>query len=387
MIFGAEHEALREALKRFIDREIDPYVDEWEAAEEFPSHELFRKAGKAGFLGISKPTEYGGMGLDYTYSTVWAEALGTIRCGGVASSLGVQTDMCTPALAKHGSDELRREFLAPSIAGELVGCIGVSETGAGSDVASIRTTARKDGDDYVINGGKMWTSNGIKADWMCLLANTSDENGPHHNKSLIIVPMDTKGVVRSRKLKKLGLWSSDTAQIFFDEVRVPQRYRIGEENRGFIYQMEQFAEERLFAAARTVTQMDELLKETVAYTRERMAFGKRLIDNQWIHFTLTDLFMEVESLRVLTHRAVDGYVRGEDVRALTAMAKLKAGKLVRTVPDACLQFCGGAGYLWESRISRMLRDSRLVAIGGGANEVMMAILAKELGLLKRSDAN
>ncbi|HUH60202.1 MAG TPA: acyl-CoA dehydrogenase family protein [Candidimonas sp.] len=381
MPFGPEHLELRRSLDRFIATEINPYVAEWEDAEQFPSHELFKKAGNAGFLGISKPVEYGGMGLDYSYSTVWAEALGTIHCGGVASAIGVQTDMCTPALANHGSDELRREFLAPTIAGDIVGCIGVSETGAGSDVASIKTFARRDGDDYIINGGKMWISNGIKADWMCLLANTSNDNGPHRNKSLIVLPMNTKGIQRDVKLRKLGLWCSDTAQIFFDDVRVPSRYVIGEEGMGFVYQMEQFAEERLFAAARTVSQMEGLVIDTIDYTRSRQAFGKPLLDNQWIHYTLSDLYTEVEALRALTYSTVDKYVAGEDVRLLTAMAKLKAGKLVRTIPDQCLQFWGGAGYLWESKVSRMMRDSRLVAIGGGANEVMMAIISKELGIL------
>jgi len=227
----------------------------------------------------------------------------------------------------------------------------------------------------------MWTTNGTKADWMCLLANTSTENGPHKNKSLIVAPMDAKGIDRKTKLRKFGLWASDTAQVFFDEVRVPRRYLIGEEGMGFIYQMEQFAEERLFAAARTVTQMQGLIDATIEYTSQRMAFGKPLLDNQWIHYTLSDLATEVEALRTLTYTAVEKYVNGEDVKLLTAMAKLKAGKLARQIPDQCLQFWGGAGYLWESRVSRMLRDSRLVAIGGGANEVMMAIISKELGIL------
>ncbi|WP_342641797.1 acyl-CoA dehydrogenase family protein [Rhodoligotrophos ferricapiens] len=380
-IFGPEHEELRRSLRRFIDTEINPFVQEWEDIEQFPSHEICKKAGNAGFLGISKPVEFGGLGLDYSYSTIWAEALGTIHCGGIASALGVQTDMCTPALAKHGNDELRREFLAPTIAGDYVGCLGVSEVGAGSDVASIKTYARRDGDDYVINGGKMWTTNGTKADWICLLANTSDENGPHKNKSLIVVPMDAKGIDRSTKLRKFGLWASDTAQVFFDNVRVPRRNLIGEEGMGFIYQMEQFAEERLFAAARTVTQMQGLIDATIEYTGQRVAFGKPLLDNQWIHYTLSDMATEVEALRCLTYTAVENYVKGEDVKLLTAMAKLKAGKLAREIPDQCLQFWGGAGYLWESRVSRILRDSRLVAIGGGANEVMMAIISKELGIL------
>lgn len=384
MLFGPDHHELRKSLDRFIANEINPYVQEWEDAEEFPSHALFKKAGDAGFLGMTKPTAYGGMGLDFSYSVVWAEALGTIDCGGIASAFGVQTDMCTPALAKHGSDELRKEFLAPNIAGDFVGCLGVSEVGAGSDVSSIKTTARRDGDDYVINGGKMWTSNGIKADWMCLLANTSDENGPHKNKSLFCLPMNEKGVDRSTKLKKLGLWASDTAQVFFDDVRIPARYRIGDEGMGFIYQMEQFAEERLFACARTITQMQGLIDDTIEYTGERIAFGAPLLDNQWIHYTLSDLYAEVESFRALTYAAVEKYIAGEDVRTLTAVAKLQGGKLTRKVPDQCLQFWGGAGFLWESKVSRIMRDTRLMSIGGGANEVMLAIISKELGLLPGS---
>src|SRR5688572_24868804 len=218
MKLSEEHEQLRSSLIKFIDREINPFMDEWEDAGQFPAHEVFKKLGNEGFLGVTKPEEYGGLALDYSYSVVMAESLGHIRGGGVPLAIGVQTDMCTPALAKFGSDELKREFLAPSIAGELVGCIGVSEVQAGSDVAAIKTTARRDGDDWVINGGKMWITSGMQADWMCCLVNTS-EGSPHRNKSLIIIPMATKGVERAKKLRKIGMNSSDTAQIFFDDVR------------------------------------------------------------------------------------------------------------------------------------------------------------------------
>ncbi len=190
--------------------------------------ELFKKAGDLGLLGISKPEKFGGMGLDYSYSIVAAEEFGTAHCGGVPLAIGVQTDMCTPALARFGSDELREQFLAPAIAGEMIGCIGVSETTAGSDVAGLKTTARKDGDDYVINGHKMWITNSPQADFICLLANTSDDK-PHVNKSMIIVPMNTPGITLSPHLDKLGMRSSETAQVFFDNVRVPQRYRVGHE--------------------------------------------------------------------------------------------------------------------------------------------------------------
>jgi citronellyl-CoA dehydrogenase len=248
MIYGPEHRALQDSLKKFINEQINPHVDEWEKAGIFPAREVFQGLGKLGLLGVTKPVENGGLGLDYSYSIAVAEALGHIHCGGVPMAIGVQTDMATPALARFGSTELKAEFLTPSISGDKVACLGVSEVGAGSDVASIKTTARKDGDDYVINGGKMWTTNGTQADWMCLLANTSDA-APHKNKTLICLPMDTKGIEIARKLDKAGMRSSDTAQIYFDNVRVPQRYRIGEEGMGFSYQMMQFQEERLWAAA------------------------------------------------------------------------------------------------------------------------------------------
>jgi citronellyl-CoA dehydrogenase len=227
MLFTADHEVVRRELQKFIAAEINPFVDEWEKEGIFPAHELFKKLGELGFLGLNKPVEFGGQGLDYSYALMMAEELGTIRCGGVPMAIGVQTDMATPALARFGSDEVRREFLTAAIAGDAVACIGVSEPGAGSDVASIKTSARSDGDDYVINGGKMWITNGVQADWICLLANTGDAP-KHRNKSLICVPMKSKGVQVARKFDKMGMRSSDTAQIFFDEVRVPKRNRIGE---------------------------------------------------------------------------------------------------------------------------------------------------------------
>ena len=384
MRFTEDHEALRATVRKFIDREINPYVDSWEEAQMFPAKELFPKLGKAGLLGVSKPTEYGGMGLDYSYSMVMAEELGHIHCGGVPLAIGVHTDMCTPALAKLGSDELRKEFLTPSIAGDLIGCIGVSEVGAGSDVASLKTTARKDGGDYIINGSKMWITNGVQADWMCCLANTS-EGKPHENKSLIVVPMNTKGVSRARKLHKLGMWSSDTAEIYFDEVRVPQRYRIGDEGHGFLYQMLQFQEERLWGAANAIGGFEDAIKLTIDYTRERMAFGKPILHNQVVHFKLAELSTEVEALRALVYRAGELYLSGQDVTRLASMAKVKAGRLGRELADSCLQYWGGMGYMWESRIARIFRDVRLISIGGGADEIMLSIICRLDGTLPRGE--
>ena len=380
MLFTPEHEELRRSLQKFIAAEVNPHVDEWEEAGIFPAHQVFKKMGDLGFLGLNKPVEYGGQGLDYSFAMVMAEELGNIASGSVPMAVGVQTDMATPALARFGSNELKREFLAPSIAGDFVACLGVSEVGAGSDVASIKTTARKDGGDYVINGGKMWTTNGTQADWMCLLANTSD-GAVHKNKSLICLPMTTKGVQIARKLDKLGMRASDTAQIFFDNVRVPQRYLIGEEGKGFTYQMMQFQEERLWAAAANLKSMERLIEQTIDYTRNRKAFGKTILDNQVVHFRLAELSTEIELLRALVYRACELYLAGTDVTRLASMTKLKAGRLRREVADSCLQYWGGMGYMNETPVSRAFRDGRLGSIGGGADEIMLTIICKLMGTL------
>jgi citronellyl-CoA dehydrogenase len=380
MLFTADHDEVRRSLQKFIASEINPHVDEWEKADIFPAHELFKKLGNLGFLGLNKPEEFGGQGLDYSYALMMAEELGAITCGGVPMAIGVQTDMATPALARFGSDEVRREFLAPAIAGDQVACIGVSEPRAGSDVASIKTHARADGDDYVINGGKMWITNGVQADWICLLANTG-EGQVHRNKSLICVPMKSKGVTVARKLDKMGMRSSDTAQIFFDNVRVPQRNRIGEEGKGFTYQMIQFQEERLWGAASCLKALETIIDETIDYTRNRKAFGSTILDNQIVHFKLAEMQTEVELLRSLIYRAGEALVAGEDVTRLASMAKLKAGRLGREVTDACLQFWGGMGFMNETHVSRAYRDFRLTSIGGGADEVMLMVLCKMMGIL------
>ena len=376
MRFTPEHQELRRTTRRIIDKQITPFVEEWEAAGIFPARKVFKILGDAGLLGIHKPVEYGGLGLDYSYEIAFAEELGHIRAAGVAIAIGVQSDMCTPALATHGSDALRREWLSPTIAGDLVGCIGVSETGAGSDVASLKTFARKDGGDYLINGSKMWITNGTQADWMCMLANTSNEGGPYKNKSLIVVPMNTKGITVARKLDKLGLRSSDTAQLFFDDVRVPQSNRIGDENRGFIYQMAQFQEERLFSSAKMITFLEDAIRETLEYTHQRQAFARSILDNQAVQFKLAELQTEVECLRSLVYAAVERYVGGEDVTRLASMAKLKAGRLGMQVPTECMQFWGGQGYMNETQVSRVYRDARITAIAGGANEIMLQIISK-----------
>jgi citronellyl-CoA dehydrogenase len=382
MKLSHEHHELQRSVKRWIDEQINPHVDEWDAAGIFPAHQVFKQMGDMGWLGLCKPIDNGGLGLDYSYGAVLAEALGHMQCGGVPMAIGVQTDMATPALAEHGSAELRAEFLTPAIQGELVACLGVSEVGGGSDVASIKTTAKKDGDDYVVNGGKMWTTNGTQADFCCLLANTS-EGAPHRNKSLIIVPMNTPGVTASKPLKKMGMHSSDTAQLHFDNVRVPRRNLIGEEGMGFIYQMEQFQIERLWGAMNNVGMAQRAIDTTIAYTRERQVFGRAVLDNQAVHFKLAEFQAELECLRAVCWQAVELIVDGGDATYWATVAKLKAGRLMRTIADGCLQYWGGMGYVDESPISRIYRDGRLTSIGGGADEVMLQILCKSMGILPR----
>lgn len=376
-----QHRAIMQTVARFVDEEINPHVEAWEQAEEFPSHALFKKLGDLGLLGVQYPEAYGGLGLDYSYALTVAEELGRSHCGGVPMAIGVQASMCTPALARFGSDELRKEFLAPAIRGDMVGCIGVSEAGGGSDVAAVKTRARVEGSDYVISGEKMWITNGMKADWCCLLANTS-EGHVHRNKSLIIVPLDARGVQR-QKIHKIGMHSSDTAQLFFDEVRVPRRNLIGKEGEGFVLQMLQFQEERLWGAASSLKMLDGVIDQTIAYTRERHTFGRPILDNQVVHFRLAELRTEIEALRSLVYRAADEYVAGQDVTRLASMAKLKCGRLIRDVVDGCLQYWGGMGYTRDNLVARAFRDGRLVSIGGGADEIMLGIIARFEGTLPK----
>ena len=380
-----EHQQLFDTTKEFVENEINPNLEAWEREGSWPAHEVLKKMGDLGLLGICKPEEVGGLGLDYSYQMQFAEALGYCKSGGIPMAIGVQTDMATPALARFGSDYLKQNFLAPAVAGEQVAAIAVSEPGAGSDVAGIKTSARKDGDDYVINGQKMWITNGTQADWACTLVNTGEEiaGNRHGNKSLIVIPLDAKGVNRETKLDKLGQRSSDTAIIFFDDVRVPAKNLIGSEGKGFSYQMQQFQEERLFLSASILASMEQCVNETVTYTRQRKAFGLSVIENQYVHFRLAELKTEVESLRALTYHACSEYIAGRDATMLASMAKLKAGRVSREVTDGCLQFWGGQGFMWDNDVARAYRDSRLVSIGGGADEIMLGIICKMMGILPK----
>ena len=302
-----------------------------------------------------------------------------MSCGGVPMGIAVHTDMATPALAQFGSEELKQRFLAPAIAGDMTAAIAVSEPDAGSDVAAIRTRAVPNGDMYVIDGAKMWITNGTQADFIVLLARSAEGQG-YRGMSLIVVPTDTPGFSVSRKLEKLGMHSSDTAILSFDGVRVPKTFRIGEEGAGFQLQMQQFQKERLIGSVMGLAGAERAIEITIKYTKERYTFGKPLIENQWIYFKLAELLGEVESLRQLNYHCARMMIAGLDAPKEVSMAKLKAGRLARQVSDTCVQFHGGMGYVEEYPIARYFRDARLLSIGAGADEIMLDIIAKYAGL-------
>jgi citronellyl-CoA dehydrogenase len=379
LYFNKDHEMVRKAVREFVDKEINPYMDEWEEKGEAPLHALFKKMGDLGFLGIRYDPKYGGEGLDYWYDTLFLEELGRIHGSGIPVAIAVQTHMATPAIYEYGSEYLKETYLKPAIAGDLVSSIAVTEPGAGSDVSAIQTTAQKEGDAYVINGSKTYITNGTQADFLTLLARTSEEPG-YHAFSLFVVPTDLPGFQVSRKLDKMGLRSSDTAELFFDGLRIPAENLIGNEGEGFIYQMQQFQHERFSAIPMSYVAAEEMMAMTVEHIRQRVVFGKPLIARQVLRHRLADWQTETECLRQLTYHIVRMKEAGLDVTREVSMAKLCASQLVKKVADGCLQMYGGLGFMSEMLISRSYRDARLIAIGGGADEIMREIIAKmELG--------
>lgn len=379
LYFTKEHEQVRRAVRDFVKKEINPHVDEWEEQGTTPLHEIFKKLGDLGFLGIRYDPKYGGLGLDYWYELAFLEELGRIDCGGIPMAIGVQTNMATPAIDQFGSEYLKETYLKPAIAGDMVGSIAVTEPDAGSDVAALKTFAKREGDEYVINGSKTFITNGTQADFLTLLARTSDEPG-YHCYGLFVVPTNLPGFVVSKKLDKLGMRSSDTAELFFDNLRVPAANLIGEEGEGFIYQMQQFQHERFFTLPVAYINMRDTIDMTMDYLKQRIVNGKPLLAKQVLKHRLVQWITETESLKQLTYHIVRLKEAGQDATKEISMGKLLAGQLSSKVTDGCLQMFGGAGFMNEMRISRTFRDSRLTAIGGGANEVMSDVIAKLEGM-------
>ncbi|MFI6309688.1 acyl-CoA dehydrogenase family protein [Nocardia fusca] len=378
MQFTTEHQLFRETVRDFIQREVEPNVEKWEEAGSFPARELFAKFATLGLLGLEYDPAYGGEGADHWFTVIACEEFGrNCSAGGLPMAWAVQSYMATPSLHDHGSDELKHRYLIPSIKGEIVASIAVTEPDAGSDVAGLRTRAVRDGDDWIITGSKIFITNAVQGDWLCLLARTSEEGG-YRGLSQIIVPTATPGVTVSRSLRKLGMRSSDTAELVFEEARVPVSNTIGEIGRGFQQQMEQFQIERLSGVYTAIGQMETAIKRTVQYLCDRPAFGGRLIDNQYLQYNLAELAGEVEMLRQLAYSCAELVVAGRDVSFRASAAKLFAGRLIRRVADACIQYHGGMGYMHETWTSRFYRDARLHSIGGGSDETMLRVMSRGL---------
>jgi citronellyl-CoA dehydrogenase len=377
--FTKDHQMVRRAVADFIKKEINPYTDQWEEDEIAPLADIFRKMGDLGFLGIRYDPKYGGQGLDYWYDLVFLEELGHIQALGLSVAITVQTHMATPAIAEFGSDYLKETYLKAAIAGDMVGAIAVTEPGAGSDVAALQTTAKKDGDDYIISGSKIYITNGTQADFYTLLARTSEDQG-YHSFGLYVVPSDLPGVQVSRKLEKLGVHISDTAELFFDNVRVPAKNLIGEEGEGFIYQMQQFQHERFSLLPFACTAARDIIDMTLEHIKERIVFGKPLVTRQVLRHRLADWVTEIECLRQLIYHIVTMKEAGLDATREISMGKLMASRVLMKIADGCLQMYGGLGYMKEMLISRYYRDARGLAIGGGADEVMREVIARMEGI-------
>lgn len=376
--FHRDHEMVRKAVRDFVKKEIQPNIDEWEENGAAPLHDIFKKLGDLGFLGIRYDPAYGGQGLDYWYELAFLEELGHIQGLGLPVAIAVQTHMATPAIDEFGSEYLKETYLKPAIAGEMVTSIAVTEPGAGSDVSALLTTARRDGDSYVINGSKTYITNGTQADFLTLLARTSDDPG-YHSFSLFVVPTDLPGFHVSKKLDKLGMRSSDTAELFFDNVRVPAENLIGREGEGFIYQMKQFQHERFSAIPPGYVVAKDIIDMTVGYLKDRVVFGKPLIKRQVLQHRLAEWMTEIECLKQFTYHIVRMKMAGLDATREITMGKLKAARLLQEVAAGCIQMFGGMGFMNEMLITRYYRDSRVISVGGGADEVMCEVIARMEG--------
>jgi len=375
--FTEEHEMFRKTVRDFVQKELVPHVEEWDKAEEFP-RDVFKRMGELGFLGIRYPEEYGGSGLDYFYSVVFAEELAHCGLAGLVMSVLVQSDMGTGPLHLIGSEEIKQKYLAPAIRGEMIAALGITEPGAGSDVASMKTTAKRDGDEYVINGTKMFITNGTRADFISLAAKTDTEAG-HGGISMFVAPTNLPGFSVGRKLDKVGNRVSDTAEIVFEDYRIPASYLLGEEGQGFYTAMINFQGERLIASIASVAGAQRMLDITLEYAQQRVQFGRPIAKFQVTRHKFADMASEIEAARQLAYYAA--YLVNNDMECVkeVSMAKLFCCETAFQIADRCLQIHGGYGYMTEYPISRAWRDTRLTTIGGGTSEVMKEIIGRLMG--------
>jgi acyl-CoA dehydrogenase len=377
--FTDEHEELRESVRRFVTKEMAPHIEEWEEAREFP-RELFARCGELGFLGLKYPEEYGGQGGDYLHGAVWVEELSRSGAsGGVAAGIGAHAEIATPPIWRFGTEEQKQRWLVPAIKGELIGALGITEPGAGSDVASLSTTARRVDGGYVVNGAKTFITNGVRADFLVCAVKTTEEGG-HHGISFLVLEREMPGYEVTGKLEKMGWHSSDTGELAFTDVEVPAENLLGEENEGFKLIMANFQWERLTMALGAVGGMQRVFEETLRYAKERQAFGRPIGRFQAIRHKFAEMSVKIEVSRALTYASLRKFAVGEDAIREVTQAKLFTQRALCDVADEAIQIHGGYGYMREYGVERAYRDARLGPIGGGTDEIMKEILGKQMGL-------
>ena len=376
-IFTDEHEALRESIESFVKKELAPHSEEWER-DGFPNW-VFERMGELGFLGLHYPEEYGGQGGYYFTSIVRSEAMAHSNNGGLAMGIAVHTDMATPPILKFGSEYLKQTYLVPAIKGEKISCLGISEPGAGSDVAGIRTRAVRDGDAYVINGAKTFITNGARADFIVLVTKTDADAG-YDGFSLFVVDTDTPGFHVSKKLEKLGMHSSDTAELAFEDMRVPAENLLGEEGKGFYHIMWELQGERLIGAAGCVAGAQRVFDQTLEYANQRQAFGRPIGRFQAIRHKFAEMATKIETARQMVYTTAWRVENGDYPVREISMAKLYASRIACEVADECIQIHGGYGYMKEYHVERAWRDMRLNRIGAGTDEIMLEVIGRSYGL-------
>jgi citronellyl-CoA dehydrogenase len=376
-IFTDEHEQLRESITNFAVKELAPHAEEWEETT-FPDW-VFRRMGELGFLGLDKPESYGGQGGDYFSAMVLAEAIANANCGGLAMGVAVQTDMAMPPILAFGTEEQKQEWVVPAIKGERILCLGITEPDAGSDVAAIKTRARRDANEYVISGSKTFITNGHRADVIVLVAKTDPDAG-YDGFSLFLVPMDAPGVIREKKLRKLGMHASDTALLAFQDVRVPASAMLGQEGKGFYHIMWELQGERMIGSAGSVAGAQKCFDRTLEYAKEREAFGRAIGHFQVTRHKFAEMATKLEAARQLVYVTAWRFANGEYPVREISMAKLYASRVACEIADECIQIHGGAGYMKEYGVERAWRDARLNRIGAGTDEIMLEVIGRSYGL-------
>ncbi len=380
-IFTEEHEMFRAQVAKFVDNEIVPKIEQWNR-NGMSDRESWRKMGAAGFLGANAPAEYGGAGADFAYDAIVNEELARVRAHGLM--MGLHSDICMPYISTFGNEEQKRRYLPGAIAGEIILAIGMTEPGTGSDLAAVQTTARRDGDSYVINGSKIFISNGQIANLIIVVAKTDPKATPaHRGISLILVDGDAPGFNRGRKLDKLGFKGQDTSELFFEDCRVPVTNLLGREGNGFKMLMEKLQQERLTTAIGATASTRRCLEDTIAYTKQRRAFGQPIATFQNTQFKLAEMATELEIGQAFVDKLIAAHIRGDEVVTEVSMAKWWTTEMLKRTASQCLQLHGGYGFMMEYPVATDYADAAVQSIYAGTNEIMKVIIARRMGLDSR----